>query len=149
MQPNTVASLDLQQNYRSMAGNIVDFTDMVADVFLVAVPFTASEDIDPLDLPAVSAGGLVSLQCSSSPSVIYDVATGRWQLFFPEPTGGWRFATVNTTNLPATIYGFRVTSDAGEFIGCGNIVPQQFTASGQSIILPTVSLGIAAPLFPL
>jgi hypothetical protein len=56
------------------------------------------------------------------------------------PVGGWRWETTGTTNLPQTIYGFALVTDAGVLLGCETLeTPITLTGVNQVIQLPVVA----------
>jgi hypothetical protein len=71
--------------------------------------------------------------------------TENFKITLSPPAGGWRWETVDLTNLPQTIYGFIVYSTTGPTLYASALLdePVELNAADQAIVLPEVSLTFA------
>jgi len=114
-------------------------------VGLVKQSFTPSEDLVFADLIPADFNGAAAVG-HSTPTWGVDPLTNERVLNVPPLAGGFHWETVDTTNLPQTIYGYMLyNSDTTELLGCALFdTPIVLNAANQPVDIPAVQFRFPA-----
>jgi len=113
--------------------------DQVADaniIALVIAPFALDELLVVSDLTYADFDGSTPLAVElGTQQVANDPATGEQIVTLVEPLGGWRWETTGLTNLPQTVYGYALLTEASAELLAVEPLPAPITLSevGQEI----------------
>jgi hypothetical protein len=82
-------------------------------IALITAPFTPDENLVIGDLTLADFFGSTPLEAGTgTQDVGIDPPTQEQRITILEPAGGWRWQVTGTTNLPQSVYGFALCTDA-------------------------------------
>jgi len=136
MIPNIQLRPQVQTELRTALSQVPVLVDLAA---VVRVVETAFDPKDPATYPVVSTH-FATKTASGVATLVFDLASGKYLLVFPDPTGGWTFVAATITD-PVTVQGYVVTVD-GYDIGANTIPAKTVTANGQELTLPYLCIEI-------
>jgi len=105
-------------------------------VHLAMAPFTPSPNLVIASFTEATFNGATAKNVGvGTQQDFYDPSTGLRNIQLLEPAGGWHWQTVDTLNLPQTIYGFYLTDNANAVVfGCALLpAPVLLNDAGQNI----------------
>jgi hypothetical protein len=112
---------------------------------LIAAPFTPSEDLVVGDLTFATFTGSTGLDAElGDQDSGVDPLSGEQRVTIVEPVGGWRWETADAVNLPETIYGFALLTNASAALLAVQAFPSPIalTEAGQEINIGKADLTI-------
>jgi len=140
MQGTIVPSPAMLQHLRDALVGVGDYTDSPCTVSLVEGVF---DPADPTAWPAPSAH-FAGLDSDAAPVLMFDGASQKWYVQWPDPAGGWVF-TAGTITTSITITGYIVENTTFK-LGATTISPVTITANGDTISLPEVTMEVSDTL---